>query len=535
MADLLAEETSELQWFSANAARHSDPHECKLHLQAFKNLITKRDAFALKASRTDNLASALVFLTGKGASLASICAHRVIQRAPSFVKQLRDVPHATSYFLRRAVNSEGEASYASTIVLLAMTTHNTNVAQPDLHDLRLRIKTIGDDHNAVAFLARSIKLGITNRCIEEVFDTLDEVRKVRVYLTLTEEETSALTSGNSFSWIQLGYRADVSDRLNFQRLDYMIAHYSETAFPPVLRRAYLLYKKHVGQKLAAAFENDVHRPYCLLLREVAAYCGFEGPPSEVLSRLAPHMQREKERVRHHYKFNALAVDKPGAYRQQLVLTRLQKAYSMLRYPGNRLLKQVAKAGGDAPKPSNPETAPPPSFAAPPTINEYVRRYIRPRTDCVKCVAARGSDATVRSLFASEGGSGRTRNVSMKRACPLQDHAISAANDGVPILAQYEREFGVNIPMKKRRFVTFMQEEFNVERLGQPPNFQVSLYKAPQVTTSITLSDGNVKLRLVPVGYQPVSRSKDNYMGFESVFRGIARDGSLASGSNAVGQ
>ena len=71
--------------------------------------------------------------------------------------------------------------------------------------------------------------------------------------------------------------------------------------------------------------------------------------------------------------------------------------------------------------------------APPPLDDYLRNHVRPRTDCVKCDVARGPDATVRSLFASEGGMGRTRNISLKRACPLAAHAISATGDGVPLL------------------------------------------------------------------------------------------------------
>eukprot|EP00966_Prymnesium_polylepis_P068864 1599498-Prymnesium_polylepis.1 len=71
--------------------------------------------------------------------------------------------------------------------------------------------------------------------------------------------------------------------------------------------------------------------------------------------------------------------------------------------------------------------------APPSVEDYLRSHIRPRADCAKCVVARGPDATVRSLFASEGGKGRLRNISAKRACPLAAHAISAPLDGVPLL------------------------------------------------------------------------------------------------------
>eukprot|EP00966_Prymnesium_polylepis_P063561 1474443-Prymnesium_polylepis.1 len=61
--------------------------------------------------------------------------------------------------------------------------------------------------------------------------------------------------------------------------------------------------------------------------------------------------------------------------------------------------------------------------------------------------------------------GRTRNISLKRACPLAAHAISATGDGVPLLEQYERDYGVKLTNKKQKFNDFMQNAYSVERLG----------------------------------------------------------------------
>eukprot|EP00966_Prymnesium_polylepis_P088381 2045348-Prymnesium_polylepis.1 len=122
--------------------------------------------------------------------------------------------------------------------------------------------------------------------------------------------------------------------------------------------------------------------------------------------------------------------------------------------------------------------------APLSVDDYLRSHILPRTDCAKCVVARGPDATVRSLFASEGGKGRSRNVSAKRACPLATHAISASGDGVPLLEKYESDYGVKLTNKKQKVNDFMQNTYGVERLGQAPSYKVTLYTPPHVASTL---------------------------------------------------
>ena len=157
--------------------------------------------------------------------------------------------------------------------------------------------------------------------------------------------------------------------------------------------------------------------------------------------------------------------------------------------------------------------PPP--AAPPPLNEYLSRRVFPRIDCAKCVVARGEDASVREGFATDGGKGRSRDVSRKRACPLSSHAINAARDGVPLLEQYEHDFGTKLANKKQKFIDFMSDVYGVGRLGTSPNFAVSLYTPPRVDVGLSLEGGNVKLALTGHGYEVDSnaRPKDNFVGF----------------------
>jgi hypothetical protein len=161
-------------------------------------------------------------------------------------------------------------------------------------------------------------------------------------------------------------------------------------------------------------------------------------------------------------------------------------------------------------PSAPLALPQPS----PTTS-YLRSRVRPRPNCAKCEVARGPDPSVRANFAEEGGKGRARNVSAKRACPLAAHAINSAVDGVALLEQYERDHGAKLTNKKRKFEDFMSSEYNVERLGKSPSYAVSLYSEPRVNAALAVQGGEIKLNLKSSGYEVTnkSRPKDWYAGF----------------------
>ena len=147
--------------------------------------------------------------------------------------------------------------------------------------------------------------------------------------------------------------------------------------------------------------------------------------------------------------------------------------------------------------------------------DYLRTRIIPRTDCAKCVVARGPDASVREEFATDGGMGRKRDISLKRACPLAAHAISSSVDGVALLEQYEREYAVKLTKKKQKVDDFMNTEFSVKPLGKAPSYKVTLYHPPRVGASLALEGGAIKLSLASFGYEPTSSqgTKDNYTGF----------------------
>ena len=160
---------------------------------------------------------------------------------------------------------------------------------------------------------------------------------------------------------------------------------------------------------------------------------------------------------------------------------------------------------------------------PPSHDSHLRCHVLPRPDCAKCAVARDpSDASVRADFATEGshgggcGKGRGyRDISKKRACPLAAHAINS-KDGVALLEQYERDYGVKLTNKKMKFEEFMRSEHGVERLGKPPSHSVSLYSEPRVDTALAVDEGgSVKLNLQSLGYEVANKSKpkDWYAGF----------------------
>ena len=122
---------------------------------------------------------------------------------------------------------------------------------------------------------------------------------LQVYLKLVEKEADP-----SWIWAQFGDHRQNTLGCARKSLDDIVSsdinHASHHWAPPRVRTeirvAYGLYKKKVGMKLAAAFRNDVKQPHMETLVEVATICGFKGTPNDVLTALAPHMTREKERV-----------------------------------------------------------------------------------------------------------------------------------------------------------------------------------------------------------------------------------------------
>ena len=99
------------------------------------------------------------------------------------------------------------------------------------------------------------------------------------------------------------------------------------------------------------------------------------------------------------------------------------------------------------------------------VDSYLAKRVRPVGGCDKCEVSRGPDATVRERFCTDGGMGRARDVSRKRACQLRAHAISSAIDGVALLEQYEAECGVKLTNKKQKFEAFMRNGLDVGLLN----------------------------------------------------------------------
>lgn len=319
-----------------------------------------------------------------------------------------------------------------------------------------------------------------------------------------------------------------------------------------------LYRPKVGVELENAFRialssRSVEQPDMDTLVKVATLLGLKGEPNDVLKALAPHMKACIDRVKEAWERDNTE-DKQEQHERRNRSGRLNKAWRMLLRPENRIIKQLkekmppsmlppppptsavaaapaaptamlalpmASAAGPAASSQPPALMPPvgqpassaPLALPPPSPNSYLRRRVRPRPNCAKCEVARGDDDTVRANFADEGGRGRSRIVSAKRACPLAAHAINDA-DGVALLLQYERNYEVKLTKKKQKFEEFMRIEYRVERLGKPPSFAVSLYRA-RVNAALAVQGGGVKLNLNSSGYELVTeaRAKDNYAGF----------------------
>ena len=184
-----------------------------------------------------------------------------------------------------------------------------------------------------------------------------------------------------------------------------------------------------------------------------------------------------------------------------------------------LMPPAAAAAAAAPPPAM-VASPPAAAAPPPPLEEYLRRRVRPRTDCAKCAVARGPDASVRIDF---GKAAKNKCASGKRACPLAAHAISLADDGVRLVEQYEETFNVKAEgkiIKRKKFRHFMQDEYGVGPLGVADKYKVTLYNPAGVSADLALEGCEVKLKLKFHAWTctPTSKgaTRDNYMGFKIV-------------------
>ena len=372
---------------------------------------------------------------------------------------------------------------------------------------------------------------------------------LQIYLKLIEKEADIRRSPRTLFEYGYGDGENVMHMFHPPEalLDSIMYEYLEEhkgcrkKLPSEIKEAYFLYLEKVGSKLAAAFQNSnsVKKPHMETLVEVANVCGLKGTSNDVLSALAPHIIRESFNAPNRVPTPERGGGPRNTYikaldekiRKDKSLRKLLKdASEILLQPSDLIKKRFEKARAASMLPSPVAVAAPSSAAAttltalvpsgpPPPVDEYLGRYIRPRTDCDKCAVARGPDPSVRSQFASEGGKGRSRNISLKRGCPLAAHAISTTGDGVPLLEQYERDYGVKLTNKKQKFCAFMQSEYKVEPLGQAPSYKVTLYTPPRIDASLALEGGDIKLRLTAFGYEATSNqgTKDNFMGFQAVY------------------
>eukprot|EP00966_Prymnesium_polylepis_P007708 176652-Prymnesium_polylepis.1 len=378
------------------------------------------------------------------------------------------------------------------------------------------------------------------RHTDVIFDGLSGPEKIQVYLKLTEKEKlpnwNHFNAGKHRLW-ELAGNEQIWSR----------------EFPGRVGTAYKLYEANVLIPIHAAFQNNPKQPHMETLVGAAFCCGLHGPADLVLKGLAPHAKCQYDRLFKKWDSSGDSVPKRLVQERRREMNRAEKAWQMLLRPEERIKKQFEKALSALslaaspsaepvplllgtttpalPAPTQLPTAPaalapaparlvpaPATFDAHPSVpplNAYLHRRVLPRTDCVKCAVARGPDASVRELFAMEGGIGRVRNPSLKRACPMASHAISASADGVPLVEEYELTYGIKVTNKKQKFQGFMQTAFGVQPLGKAPHHKVTLYNPPHVKAHLSTEDGVVKIDLASFGYTTTSEqgSKDNYMGF----------------------
>lgn len=535
-AELADEIASESKYLDAIEQGQPIPDR-RIHfvLSHMKTLLAKK-TFAQRLCATGKAASMLVREAAGGSGYWPMCISRLLHHVPEYATQLDTAGDIFTPLLGWGADERRGHRDASRVALTSLVRQiGSTTALP---------KMMAADE-----MVPCVAKGLDDRWqrANGLFGKLDDAKKVQVYAKFLEKEE--LETWNHFGLGKYSI-AELAGGFSLRSCDV----------PDGVKEAYTLYKTQVGFKLQLAFRNDVDQPHMESLVAAATYLGLKGKSNAtdpkdakleaangVLKALAPHLKRERDRLDAVWDRDTEESDKTVLLTRRRNRASLLKAWNMLLRPEERIKKQFVKAmpdqmlpppaaracvtmwvphpGGSAPLQPPPVLMPPaasaavvpfvPPPAAPPPLNEYLSGRVLPRIDCAKCVVARGPDASVREGFATDGGKGRVRNVSRKRACPLAAHAISASGDGVPVIEQYEHYYGVKLTNKKQKFQEFMSGTFGANPLGKGPSFKVTLYHPPRVDASLALEGGAVKLNLASLGYTPTSEqgTKDNYMGF----------------------
>ena len=535
-------------------------------LSHMKRLLAKK-TFAQRLCATGKAASMLVREAGGSSGYWPMCIADLLRHVPEYATQLDAAGDIFTPLLKWGAETQhGMASKARGASRVAL---NSLVGQIGFSTALPKMMAADEMVPCVAKGLDDERGSMTpsgTPLASFLFGKLDDAKKVQVYAKFLDKEDNGVGTWDHFGLGKYSI-AQLAGGFSLRSCDV----------PDGIKEAYTLYKTQVGIKLQLAFKNNVEQPDMEYLVAAATYLGLKGESnatdpkvakleaaSGVLKALAPHLKHERARLDAAWDRDTEESDKTVLLTRRRTLASLFKAWNMLLRPEERIKKQFVKAMPDQMLPPPPAPPPPaaracvtmwvphpgdsaplqpppvlmppavsaavvpfvPPPAAPPPLNEYLSRRVFPRIDCAKCVVARGQDASVREGFATDGGKGRVRNVSLKRACPLAAHAISASGDGVELngvklLEQYERDYGVKLTNKKQKFKEFMNDAYghgkppSLDPLGKAPHYKVTLYAPPRVDASLTVEGGAVKLNLSSFGYTPTSDqgTKDNYMGF----------------------
>ena len=521
------------------------------------------EAFASKLCATGGAAYFLVRISVVNTTWM-FCVNKLLYLVPDYAPQLVKEGIYTRLLKFGGCKNPNARVQSRKIIIKLIKLLSTN---PDGLDLG---KIVAMHHGAVPFVAKGIEDNWSPHA-ESIFAKFDAAKKAQTWIQL-EENFAARGDwgdwGKDSSGFPVYSSATLADLVKPGRHPAHGHWPIHTSVYPSVKDAHNQYRDNVIDEIIGAFKNDIDQPHMPSLVKAANTCGLRGTPSQVLERLAPHVKREYDRLKRYFdRDTSSELSKRETLRRQQRLAKLLKAYHMLFRPEERIKKQFVRVmpeGMLPPPPSPPPppdvskpapalmppgasapplalmppaaaaaaVAPPPAMVAsppaaaappPPSLEEYLRRRVRPRTDCDKCDIARGPDASVRIEF---GNGAKNKCASLKRACPLAAHAISLADDGVPLVEEYGRTFNVkNVKVegkitKRKKFRHFMQNEYGVGPLGKDPYHKVTLYNPAGVSADLALEGCEVKLKLKFHAWTctPTSEggTKDNYMGFKIV-------------------
>lgn len=302
--------------------------------------------------------------------------------------------------------------------------------------------------------------GRPDMCFDEVASALNDDAMLRVYLLMSE-----------MPWDFGGHSCLLGELINDR------AHLLTKDTLSWLCSLYEVYRKNVEDPLKYAVSKS-KKIDAKALEAVVVKCGMFGDAQSVLKGLVPHLRSSASRAVYMHRQSGMR-DGESERAHERLMHRLGGGIRALSDPNDTLRNRLTRASNQRSGKHATQAVEDRRGKCDDNIPlyAYLKEHIVPRDGCERCEVARGADASVRHLFSKEGGYGKCRDVSIKRACTHLEHAITWQQDIEPLVEEFEVKKKQRVTYKRQKALDFMKNCYGVEPVGSAPHNVVTLYSS----------------------------------------------------------